>query len=786
MNSSNDFSAVDAKPRGKPGCTPGEPGRGRAVSLPVVAVDPVTGMKKSRAGRWRAWSLGLVHILMVGHFVHWLWAGSTLTPIEPSESMETIREGKINMGTIFFALAIVATLILGRWVCGWGCHLVAYQDLSLWFFKKLGLRPRAFRTRFMVYIPLVIAAGWMFFWPAVVRAYHAYAGHAAPPTVWHLTRSGFWDTFPGPAFAIITVLVCGVAIIYFLGPKGFCTYACPYGAFFGAADRLAPARIRVTDACNQCGHCTATCTSNVDVAQEVKLYGMVVDPGCMKCLDCTQVCPNDALYVGFGRPAMGARPASAPRRRAYDLTLREELAALALFIVCLVSVNGLYGEFPFLLSLGIAGILTLLFMKAAKLAYDRDVLLQKVKLKSGGRVTRAGVVFAGVVLLLAAATAHSAVWRYFDLRANWAYRSIAPVEVMQWQYDKTFASSVDPDQRRRVNERLWHYEAAERWGLANSASNHFNAAWLYLFTDRPERAAAQIGRAVEIHPGNAFFRLWQAKILTSLGRMKDAETAFMQAIETDRADREWFERKGVREPRPVSSMIWTEWGLFQAARGELEKADFAMSRAIQLDSGHARAYIARADLARTNGEVDAARRILLEAVRSGVKEPEIVDRLAAVRQAEPQDFGAAEVDYAEALKGGAGLPVLHHNLGYALTMSRKFDEARQAYSEGIRQHPDALELRFDLGAVMLIAGDIPGMIREYEAVLKAAARTQAARALQVETALRLMQVYGGVGQPADAARAHQFVERHGSDAQREAARNLIRELESSGAGAGRP
>ncbi|MBK8270546.1 MAG: 4Fe-4S binding protein [Planctomycetes bacterium] len=116
--------------------------------MPII--DPETGMKKSRAGRWRLYVLGAVHVLMIGHFLHWLWADQTLTPIEPSESMETIRQGYINMGFIFFSLAILATLILGRWVCGWGCHLVAYQDLTLWLLKKLRLRPKPFRTRFLL------------------------------------------------------------------------------------------------------------------------------------------------------------------------------------------------------------------------------------------------------------------------------------------------------------------------------------------------------------------------------------------------------------------------------------------------------------------------------------------------------------------------------------------------------------------------------------------------------------------------------------------------------------
>ena len=100
-------------------------------------------------------------------------------------------------------------------------------------------------------------------------------------------------------------------------------------------DRVAPGSIRVTDACEQCGHCTATCTSNVLVHQEVKHYKQVVDPGCMKCLDCVSVCPKDALYFGFGKPSLVApKPAKKPRRH-YDVTLVEELG-MAGFVYVLV------------------------------------------------------------------------------------------------------------------------------------------------------------------------------------------------------------------------------------------------------------------------------------------------------------------------------------------------------------------------------------------------------------------------------------------------------------------
>src|SRR5437762_10351573 len=159
----------------------------------------------------------------------------------------------------------------------------------------------------------------------------------------------FWATFPSVAVAIPFLFICGFVTVYFLGQKGFCTYACPYGGFFGLADKFSPGKIRVTPACNQCGHCTATCTSNVLVHAEVKQYGMVVDPGCMKCMDCVNVCPNDALYFGFGKPTLLA-PKSNAIKRSHSLTWPEEIVGALVFLGSFLAVRGVYASVPFLMA----------------------------------------------------------------------------------------------------------------------------------------------------------------------------------------------------------------------------------------------------------------------------------------------------------------------------------------------------------------------------------------------------------------------------------------------------
>lgn len=420
-----------------------------SISLPVLAEHSPRGtIRKSKNARRRAIVLATVQLLIIFHIGLWVlskkfgwFGGKTITPIEPSESMEFSKYGVINAGLIFFALALLSTLILGRWFCGWGCHVVLLQDLCGWVMKKCGVRPRAFRSRFLMYVPLLLAI-YMFILPAVhrwglvpldaslteslgenhalVQAIRISSGalgfplpyHHMPPwqVTTHLTTSDFWKTFATYGVAIPFLFVCGFAVVYFLGSKGFCTYGCPYGGFFAPVDRLAPARILVTDACEGCGHCTAVCTSNVRVHEEVREYGMVVDPGCMKCLDCVSVCPKDALYFGFAKPALlkGAAKSQKPRR-IYDLTLGEEFAFAGIFLGSFLAVRGVYGLVPMLMAAGIAGIVTFLTWKSWRMLRDPSVTFHTWQLKLKGAIRPAGWVFASASVLATLLTIHSGV-----------------------------------------------------------------------------------------------------------------------------------------------------------------------------------------------------------------------------------------------------------------------------------------------------------------------------------------------------------------------------------------
>ncbi len=452
--------------------------------MPLTVIqDRPTAIRRSRAGRWRAGVLIAVHLIVAVHVVHWWIAGRTLTPVEPSEAMAFSRAGVINAGLVFFAAAALSTAIFGRWFCGWGCHLVALQDLCRWLLAKLGIRPRPLRSRLLAWVPLA-AFVYMFLWPALWRLGHG-GSFRHVETQW--TTASFWATFPGWAVGGLTFLVCGFATVYFLGAKGFCTYACPYGALFAAADRVAPFRIRVTDACEGCGHCTAVCSSNVRVHQEVHDYGMVIDPGCMKCGDCISVCPNDALYYGAGPIALFAQPrVPGPEVRHFPLASWEEATLGVSFVAAFLTFRGLYGVVPFLLALGLGAVLACLVLLAGRLAVQPNVTLRRIALKRGGHLLPAG---RGYLAALAAVTLLWGQSAFVHAHAALGERDFAAADGLRAAFlDPTAeTATMTAAERGRLLAARRHLETAERWGFASPPFQPLRLAWLAaFFGDRGE------------------------------------------------------------------------------------------------------------------------------------------------------------------------------------------------------------------------------------------------------------------------------------------------------------
>lgn len=501
----------------------------RSIQLPVLTNSPIeSGIRDSKTSRWRAGALIALNLLMIAHVIQWWIMGRTISPIEPSETMYTLQNGAINAGFIFFTLAILATLIFGRFVCGWGCHILALQDFCAWLLKKMGLVPKPFRSRLLVFVPL-IAGLYMFVWPTVYRIFLSPEPSPLIPNFTnHLVTTEFWATFPTVAVAIPFLFICGFMTVYFLGSKGFCTYGCPYGGFFSLADKVAPGKIRVTDACNQCGHCTATCTSNVLVHAEVKQYGMVVDPGCMKCMDCISVCPNDALYFGFGKPSV-AVPQTIKKN--YSLTWPEEALGAVVFMVSFLAVWDVYQLVPMLMALGIAGVTTFLALRVFRLVRTKDLSFYGYSLKSSGKIRKVGWAFLSFAILWIGLNAHSGFVRYHERAGAIAFQALQIPDELALARSNP-GPWLSPNERITVAEGKGHFHAAARVGLFANTFAMPSLAWMEYLSGNSEQAVEMLGTAAAHQEGQAkaLSLYYRGAILNRLGRYEAAMASLDQAL----------------------------------------------------------------------------------------------------------------------------------------------------------------------------------------------------------------------------------------------------------------
>ncbi len=640
-----------------------------AIRLPVLPSHG-TPVRKSRTSRWRALSLIAVHVLIIGHVVQWLITGRTVSPVEPSEAMYTLNNGELNAGFIFLAAALLATLVFGRFVCGWGCHVVAYQDLCAWLLKKIRIKPKPFRSRILVLAPLALAL-YMFAWPTV---YRWVVGYPAPTLTNHLMTTEFWKTFPGAGIAVLTVAMCGFGIVYLLGAKGFCTYGCPYGGLFAVVDKVAAGRILVTEDCEHCGHCTATCSSNVRVHQEVALYGMVVDPGCMKCMDCISVCPNNALYFGFVTPPIlsranqsrdrkGAdsiraangsertnRVAPAPRLdkfvakpTPYDFKLWEEIVMAVVGVGALLIFRGLYGQIPLLLAMGMAAMTGFLAIKTVRVIRDANVRMQNLQLKRGGRLTRSGLAFAAVIVVLFIFTAHSAVIQYNVWRGRSLFTSLN-IGDQVWFPGNSWWENASPVQRTQVEEAIAQYERADRWGLTGTAAVLQDLTWLHLARGKLDAAEATVRRLVELTPKLPEAHRGLAGVLRKAGRLDDAEAQYREALRLD----------------PAHSRARTDLAAMLASAGRLDDTIALYREGVQVSPA----------------DTDT-RYALALALLSRAGHP--------TRQSDIQD---AIQHLQRVVTDRPTFPEAHYNLGVAVFMSGRPADALPHVRESIRLNPN--------------------------------------------------------------------------------------------------
>lgn len=183
-------------------------------------------------------------------------------------------------------IPVVATLVFGRFFCGWICPATFIYELnttlSLWL-KRFGFKTgsRKFDRRLKY---LVLGVG-------VVLS--AISGSVLisviyPPAI--IGRELYFSIALGGFGAGLVFFVMTLLFDLLVSRRGFCRYLCPGGALYSMIGRYRLFRIkRIVESCNDCAKCNAVCEFGLDPLHDD--FGQE----CNNCAACIAVCPTDAM-----------------------------------------------------------------------------------------------------------------------------------------------------------------------------------------------------------------------------------------------------------------------------------------------------------------------------------------------------------------------------------------------------------------------------------------------------------------------------------------------------------
>jgi len=195
-------------------------------------------------------------------------------------------------------VAIVpATIILGRFFCGWMCAFgtlsdVLYYISSKVFKVKFKISEKLDRvlkySKYVILIFLVIVA-WTFGLSGLEKA-NPWNAFGVILTVGKVPDISFALT----EFTIGTLLLFAIVVASFFIERFFCRYLCPLGALFTLMSRLRIIKVhKTTEKCGSCKMCTNSCAMGIPLYK----YERVDSGECIQCFKCISACHRNNATV---------------------------------------------------------------------------------------------------------------------------------------------------------------------------------------------------------------------------------------------------------------------------------------------------------------------------------------------------------------------------------------------------------------------------------------------------------------------------------------------------------
>jgi len=208
------------------------------------------------------------------------------------ERAYTCSLSEMNVAMLIGVLGI--TILAGKAFCGWLCPVGLINEFlykagrRLPWLRQWSVPLRWDRTLRLLRYPVLIVMT-VLTWKAgelLLRGYDPY----------FLIFSGFGHGSLGVISWITLVVILLAALVI---PMFWCRALCPLGAVMDALSRFGILRVeRNSEACTSCGACDQACLQRLSVSDRPSVASI----DCTRCLDCTTVCPTDALAVRPGLP----------------------------------------------------------------------------------------------------------------------------------------------------------------------------------------------------------------------------------------------------------------------------------------------------------------------------------------------------------------------------------------------------------------------------------------------------------------------------------------------------
>lgn len=202
------------------------------------------------------------------------------------------------------AVVLVASLLAGRWFCGWVCPVGTLQQCTAWAGERIASRadrvreiPRQLGVKYLVLaatlVPVMFGvawAGWLDPLAVLVRGVEALDGMLG------IGRREDW--VPSAMLALDGLVLLLVLAASTRWTRLWCRHVCPLGAGLGVAALASRVRVaRDAERCTKCNACLRACQHGCIDGKEW------LSAECNFCLNCIVACPTDALSLGIGKAA---------------------------------------------------------------------------------------------------------------------------------------------------------------------------------------------------------------------------------------------------------------------------------------------------------------------------------------------------------------------------------------------------------------------------------------------------------------------------------------------------